>query len=155
MKTDRRTFIKRVNWALAGIITALGFSCGKESDSHGRIYTVMGKVTNKATKEPISGIRVALGHVHYEPGLIYPMYGPPPVRYKTNVLTNAKGEFKLTDCFSDEEIRMVDNKPTLLVFASDNNSLFYSASLWVEFSRKPPRGYEANINVELTKIENQ
>ena len=72
MKTSRRTFIKSMNWALAGIIGMLGFgSCEKEKeplDEYGSPhadYTVKGTVVSKTTGKPIGGIRVVVPRVDH------------------------------------------------------------------------------------------
>ena len=165
MKTNRRIFIKRLNWALAGLITTLGYnSCGKEPDSPDKIYTVKGAVTNKATGKPIEGICVGYDSVYQRP---VPMYGPPPANYnpKAHILTDAKGIYKLTDKFRPEEILLIDNVPTLSVFVSDvdgeKNGLFHSEFLQVDFSdavrSRNSNGsdeYTVTMDVELTEIEN-
>ncbi|MCL2097867.1 MAG: radical SAM-associated putative lipoprotein [Bacteroidales bacterium] len=158
MNIDRRTFIKRISWALAGVITTLGFSgCRKELDSD-TVYTVKGAVTNKATGKPIEGIRVS-----YNSGFSF-MYGPPPTPYtpKAHVLTDSKGEFKLSDRFS-EGLNFIDEGPILPVFVSDvdgeENGLFQSEFLQVDFSNavrsinsKGSDEYTVNKDIELTEI---
>ena len=160
MKTDRRTFIKRVNWALAGIITTLGYSsCGKELDSPDGVYTVKGAVTNKATGKPIRGIRVGYSSGYIGP---QPMYGTitTPYTSKAHVLTDSKGGFKLSDRFRAEEIYLIDDAPTLPVFVSDvdgeENGLFQSEFFQVDFSnaQRSRNEYTVNMDVELTEIEN-
>ena len=152
MKINRRTFLKKMNWTLAGIIGLLGFSgCKKESGAN---YTVRGAVVNKETGTPISGIWVG-----YRPGsIIGAMYGviPTPYKPKAYVLTNIKGEFKLTDRFEDNEFQMVDNNRTLPVFVEDvdgkENGLFQTEYLQVDF----PKGeHTVTIDVELTEIKDQ
>ena len=126
----------------------LGFgSCGKADFEE--TFTVKGKVTNKATKEPIKGIRVGYNPMFW--GVAEYGVQPTPFQPKSHVLTNAKGEFLLSDRFSDKEFQMVDNKPTLFVSVSDTNGLFQSQFLQVVFSDKTSKGYEANIDVELTE----
>ena len=144
MKTDRRTFIKRMNWTLAGIIGLLGFAgCKKESGAN---YTVRGAVVNKEDGKPIAGIRVGYGSVFTF------MYGVPSTPYapKAHVMTNAKGEFILTDHFRDEEFQIYNNSRTLPVYVEDvTNGLFQSEFLQVDF----PKGiYTVTKNVELTEI---
>jgi len=166
MKTNRREFIKSMNWALAGIMGLLGFAgCKKEQvyieyGSPPADYTVKGKVVNKANRKPIEGIRVG-----YDGG-VYAMYGVPPAPYgpKASVTTNAKGEFKLTDrLYVVELYRNGNDKPILPVYVNDiTNGLFQSEILQVGFSnatqsRKPQRGYggeyTVNLDVELTEID--
>jgi len=167
MKTDRKAFIKKMNWTLAGIIGLLGFAgCEKGNENEDIImleygvppanYTVKGAVVNKATGKPIAGIRVGMGY-DTEPRIV-PMYGVPTTPYvtKSSVLTNAKGEFILTDRFHDREFQIDNNSRTLPVFVTDvdgeKNGLFQSEFLQVDF----PRGtYTVTKNVELTEIENK
>ena len=160
MKTDRRTFIKRVNWALAGIITTLGYnSCGKESDSPAGVYTVKGAVTNKATGKPIKGIQVGYSSGNQGPQL---MYGTIPMPYtpKSHVFTDSMGGFKLTDRFSAEELNLIDDAPMLPVWVNDvdveENGLFQSEFFQVDFSnaQRSRNEYTVNMDVELTEIEN-
>ena len=154
---NRRTFIKRMNWALAGIIGVLGFG-GCEKDTVA-VYTVQGTVHNKRTGKPIEGIRV--GYSSNSWGM--QKYGVPTTPYnpKAHVLTNAKGEFKLTDNFHNEEFQKVDNKPTLPVCVEDidgeENGLFQAEYLNIDTSKaKYNRGeYSVTVNVELTEIVNE
>jgi len=176
MKIDRRTFIKKMNCGLAGIIGLLGFAgCNKnengkdypvEYGSPHADYTVKGAVVNKTNGKPIKGIRV--GYIcAFCP---VPEYGviPTPYQLKSHVLTDAKGEFKLTGSFGIGEFQIIDNKPTLPVSVEDidgeENGLFQSEYLQVDFSKaersgKPKSWYEGeytvNLNVELTEIDNQ
>jgi len=165
MKMDRRAFIKRMNGALAGVITMLGFSdCTmigmKEYGTPHADYTVKGAVVNKATGKPIEGIRVGYGCTFCP----IPEYGtmPTPFAPKTHVITNAKGEFKLTDSFFPEEFQK------LPVYVEDvdgeENGLYQSESLQVDFSKaehsKKSKSwykgeYTVTINVELTEVKDQ
>ena len=133
-------FIKSVNWALAGVLSLLGFvSCEKtktelEYGSPYAEYTLKGTVVNKATGKPITGI-----HVGYSPNFVgMLMYGVPPVPYKPKayVTTNSRGEFKFTDTFHGEE--WVEGKPVLPVYVQDidgeENGSFQSEYLQVDFS---------------------
>ena len=159
MKTNRREFIKSMNWALAGIMGLLGFGSCKGTLEYGSPhadYTVKGKVVNKANGKPIEGIRVG-----YD-GRGGVMYGPPPAPYgpKASVITNAKGEYKITDRFFP-----VKNQK-LPVYVEDidgtTNGLFQSETLQVDFSDAKHSGksshwyegeYTVNLDVELTEIE--
>ena len=169
MKTSRRAFIKNMNWALAGIIGMLGFvSCekGKEPlDEYGSPhadYTVKGAVVNKTTGEPIEGIQVGYGPLV--------MYGILATSYKSksavdemrNVLTDAKGEFKLTATFFPEENLKL---PVYVVdIDGEENGLFQSEQLQVDFKDAVHSGnpgnwyqgeYTVTLNVEMTEIENK
>ena len=130
----------------------LGFaSCEKENS--GKIYTVKGTVVNKATKNPIKGIRVG-----YSPDyttIIMPMYGTLPAPYvpKAHVLTDTKGKFIFTDSFQDDEIHIIENKPTLSVWVEDidgeKNGRFQNEHLQVDMSGRKT----VTITVEMTEIE--
>ena len=168
MKTNRREFIKRMNWGLAGMIGMLGFA---GCDKIGRVeygtphadYTVKGKVVNKATGNPIEGIRVGYS-CEFCGGL---MYGglPTPYKPKAHVLTNAKGEFKLKDRFDAGEYQMIGNNPIIPVYVEDidgeKNGSFQTEYLEVDFSNAEHSGkskswykgeYTVTVNVELTEI---
>ena len=151
MKTNRRTFIKRMNWGLAGIIGMLGFAgCGKANEE--TCYTVKGTVVSKVNKRSIEGVRVRLGHSGYCGQGPFPMYGPPPTHFNSYVLTNAMGKFTVTDCFNDKDCSIVGDVQTLFVLVEDINSeenrLFQS-----EFVPVDMRGRKtATVTVELTEI---
>ena len=160
MKTNRRVFIKKLNWTLAGIIGMLGFSgCKKDSEENELVceygtphadYTVKGAVINKSTGTPIEGIRVEYTTTDASP----PMFNPP-----NHVLTNTKGEYKLTNRFFPHE------NLTLPIAVEDvNGSLYQSEILQVNFkdaehSGKPTHWYKGeytvNMNIELTEIEKE
>ena len=175
MKTNRREFIKRMNWGLAGMIGMLGFSScekiigtgAKEYGTPQADYTVKGSVVNKATGKPIEGIRVG-----YSPEFwTDTRYGvlPTPYQPKSHVLTNAKGEFKLTDRFEIGEYPTDSkNNPILPVYVEDTdgekNGSFQTEYLQVDFrdaeqtkkSKSWYNGeYTVTVNVELTEIKNQ
>jgi len=167
---NRRAFIKKMNWGLAGIIGMLGFggcekiifSGAKEYASPHADYTVKGTVVNKANGKPIQGIRVgySCGNcVMAEYGVIPTPYQP---KTKAHVLTDAKGEFKLTDSFFPEK------NLKLPVHVEDidgeKNGSFQPEYLQVDFSNAVHSGqskgwdegeYTVNINVGLTEIKNQ
>ena len=168
MKIDRRTFIKKMNWALAGIIGMLGFASCEEVEEIGTEeygaphadYTVKGAVHNKANGKPIKGIRVGYSCESCP----QPEYGVIPTLYqpKAHVLTDEKGEFKLTDSFFPEK----NLKMPVIVedIDGEENSRFEQEILEVDFSKaeltkKPDRWYEGEftvtVDVELTEIENE
>ena len=173
MNMDRRTFIKGMNRALAGVIAMLGFAgCEKFGvDEYGTPhadYTVKGAVVSKATGKPLEGIRV--GYSGTPEFWIVPMYGVIPTPYvpKAHVITNAKGEFKLTDRFHAGESQIIGNNGMLPVYVEDvdgeKNGLFHSECLQVDFSKAEHSGkskswyegeYTVNLNVELTEVEDQ
>ena len=169
---NRRAFLKKMNWGLAGIIGMLGFgSCSKigteEYGTPHADYTVKGTVVNKSNGKPIEGIRV--GYYNPEP-VIVPAYGTIPAPYtpKVHVLTNAKGEFKLTDRFDAGGLQQSENKPVMSVIVQDidgeKNGLFQPGLLQVDFSNAVHDGnskgwyegeYTLHVNVGLTEIKNQ
>jgi len=162
----KRLLIKGVNLILAGTLSLIGFAgCAKQGlDEYGTPnadYTVKGAVVNKATGKPIEGIRVAYSPENYA----VVMYGviTAPYTPKNHVLTNGKGEFKLTDNFFD-----LAGKVTIPVFVEDidgeENGLFQSEYLEVDFSQAEHGGkskswyggeYTITVKVEMTEIENQ
>jgi len=158
---NRRAFIKKMNWGLAGIIGMLGFGgCGKiginEYGTPHADFTVKGTVVNKANGKPIEGIRVGYSCASCP----MPEYGviPTPYKPKAHVLTNAKGEFKLTDSFFPEKnLKLPVNVEDI---DGEKNGSFQSQYLQVDFSNavhsgKPTNWYEGeytlNINVGLTE----
>ena len=148
---NRRAFIKRMNWGLAGIISMLGFgSCEKENE--GTCYTVKGSVVSKVNKRPIEGMRVRLGHSGYCGQGPFLMYGPPPTHFGSYVLTDAMGKFTVTNCVNDKDCSIVGDGQTLFVLVEDINSeenrLFQS-----EFVPVDMRGRKTTtVTVELTEI---
>ena len=160
-----RAFIKGTNWALAGLISMLGFTgCNREPlleyGTPNVDYTVKGTVVNKATGKPIEGIRVG-----YSPEAQFgTMYGvmPTPYQFKNYVITDAKGAFKLTEnVFPDQNL-------TIPVYVEDidgeQNGLYKADTLQVDFSKaertkKASHWYEGEYtiteNVQLTEIKNQ
>jgi len=68
MKIIYRAFIKSTNWALAGIMGLLGFTCCDEpADEYGTphaTYKINGRVTNKSG-EAIPGIQIELEEMLY------------------------------------------------------------------------------------------
>jgi putative lipoprotein (rSAM/lipoprotein system) len=163
----QNVIIKGINLALAGILSLLGFvGCEKtepllEYGMPHADYTVKGVVVNKATGKPIEGIRVGYDSIAWA----IPEYGVIGISYQPksrvlDVMTNEKGEFKLTDSF------FPDKNLTLPVYIDDidgeKNGLFQSERLEVDFSKavqtgKPSSWYEGEFtvtkNVELTEIE--
>ena len=164
MKINRRTFIKKINGVLAGIIGILGFaSCENGQMEYGTPhadFTVKGSVVNKANGKPIKGIRVG-----YSPEVwAMPMYGVAPTSYqlKKHVLTDAKGEFKLTESAFDSKNQIIP------VYVEDidgaENGSFQSENLQVDFSNAEHSGkqkhwyggeYTVTVKVELTEMEKQ
>ena len=73
MKKLNRKFIRGTNWALAGLLSLLGFTgCGKDDNGGGGIsveygvpsanFKVLGRVTNEQG-QPLGGMRVAASNV--------------------------------------------------------------------------------------------
>ena len=176
-----RVIINGINLALAGILSLLGFvGCQKNAplDEYGSPhadYTVKGTVVNKATGKPIEGIRVGYDPINWAIamyGVIATIFQPKSKVLETNdvksgetygerqhVLTDAKGEFKLTDPLFQEKNKAIP------VYVQDidgeENGLFQSDTLEVDFSKavqtgKPDGWYEGEftvtVNVELNEI---
>jgi len=149
MNINRRTFLKKMNWTLAGIIGLLGFAGCKKKES-GEVYTVKGTVVDKADGKPIKGIRVG-----YSPEKQFSTLcgvGSTPYKPKSHVLTDTKGEFILADSFQDGEYQIINNKTTLPVFVEDidgeENGWFQNEYLQVDISG----GKTVSIRVELSEI---
>ena len=170
MKTNR-AIIRGINWILASIISMLGFvGCGKigaeEYGTPHADYTIKGAVVDKTTGKPIKGIRVGYSPKYWavaEYGVL-----PTPYEPKVHVLTDAKGEFKLTDRFYVGEYQVENGNPILNVSVEDidgvDNGLFQSEYIQVDFSDAEHSGkskswysgeYSLNVNVELTGIEDE
>ncbi|MCL1933909.1 MAG: radical SAM-associated putative lipoprotein [Candidatus Azobacteroides sp.] len=152
-----RAFIKGTNWALAGLISLLGFTgCKDNLEEYGSPsadYTVKGAVVNKTTGKPVGGIGIHIGY----PGQTT-MYGTPSTTYesKTYVTTDAKGEFKITTSF------FYTPNQTLSIYADDidgeENGLFQSEVIQADFSnaeqsKKPNGWYQGEYTVTLGKVE--
>ena len=165
-----RAFIKGTNWALAGLISVLGFSgCEKEArveyGTPNADYIVKGTVVNKATGKPIEGIYVGYNSTQ----MAITLYGTQPTQYqlKPSVTTNSKGEFKLKHNSSINHL-LPDVNGLMTVFVEDidgeKNGLFQSDFLQVDFSKAEQSGktsfwykgeYTVNLNVELTEIKGE
>jgi len=170
MNINRRTFLKRMNWTLAGIIGMLGFSgCDKigiGSVEYGVPHsdlTVKGAVVNKATGKPIEGIRVGYS-CEFCTGTMYGVI-PAPYKPKAHVMTNAKGEFKLTERSYNLQSNENGQIPVFVEdINNEENRLYQSEYLEVDFSKGEHSGksthwyegeYTVALNVELTEIEDQ
>jgi putative lipoprotein (rSAM/lipoprotein system) len=167
MKNNYRSFIKITNWVLAGILGLLGFSSCIESGEveygvPSADYTVKGTVVNKSNGKPIGGIQVNI----VPPYRAILMYGVPPTNYYPKqavnpVVTNAKGEFKLSDRLSIEEVNY--NLPfsvALTDIDGEKNGSFASDTLSVDFKDAVLTGkqkgwydgeYVKTVKVELTE----
>ena len=167
-----RAFIRGTNWALAGLISMLGFTTGCEKaesvveyGTPNADYTVKGSVVNKADGKPIEGISIG-----YNPTLMATtLYGilPTPYKPKASVTTDAKGEFKLKSNFSIGEFQP-DENGLVSVYVEDidgeKNGLFQSEVLKVNFKNAEHGGkpkswyngeYTKTIKVELTEIKGE
>jgi len=162
----KRKMIKIVNWALAGVLTLLGFAgCDTTygPDEYGTPhadFTVKGVVVDKETGKAIKGISVSYNSF-IEP--IY-MYGTPQTSFeqKSSVLTDEKGAFKITkNGFSNQQV-------TFPVYVEDidgkENGLYQPDTLQVDFKYAVQSGkskswyggeYTVTCEVELSKIEEE
>ncbi|MDR3251419.1 MAG: radical SAM-associated putative lipoprotein [Tannerella sp.] len=134
MKKNYKLLVNSINWALAGVLTLLGFgSCSEDRVEYGTPsarYTVRGTVVDKATGKSVKGIRVG-----YTPGSAYVMYGTVPVVYGLTAATvsDANGDFNLSgDAFP------VTGVP-VPVYVDDidgaANGLFKSDRLYIDFDK--------------------
>jgi putative lipoprotein (rSAM/lipoprotein system) len=166
MRINYRPFIKGTNWALAGILTLLGFSrCGDKygPDEYGTPwanYTIKGAVVDKATGKPIEGIQVNIV-TNDEPMV---MYGPPWTGYSPKeavkpedwtTLTNAKGEFELSNTPEWGQIPVavtdIDGEKNGS-FVPDTLAVDYENAKQTEKGQGWYRGeYTKTIKVELTE----
>ncbi|MDR1723361.1 MAG: radical SAM-associated putative lipoprotein [Tannerella sp.] len=164
MKNLYRPLIKGTNWALAGILTVLGFnSCDifnseepVEYGSPNADYTVKGKVVNKANGKAIKGIKVE----YTSP--VVPEYGAPSTSYQyleKSVVTDDNGNFKLT---ANDFPGVIASQP---VYISDidgeANGSFADTTVVVDFktAEQTKKGsnwysgeYTVNLDVELREI---
>lgn len=157
MKKLSRPLIKGTNWALAGILTLLGFgACEKgsmtEYGTPNADYTVKGTVVDKATGKPVKGIRVG----YREPTNML-MYGVIPTEYqrKAAVTTDDKGAFQITENMFPGEVNPVPVYVTDI--DGEENGSFASESLMVDFKNvkvggKPKSWYEGEYTVTV-KVE--
>ena len=152
-----KKIIITTNWILAGFLSLLGFvSCTEhnaiEYGTPNADYTVKGAVVDKATGKPVKGIRIGYQSVN-EADLNYYV----PNRY---VLTNERGEFKLT------ENHFASGQTSVFVedIDGEENGLFQSEQTQVDFTKaehtkKGDRWYSGEytvtMNVELTEMENE
>ncbi len=86
MKKFNRKLIRGTNWALAGLLSLLGFSsCGNQVEEYGTPHAdfkVTGRVTDEAG-EPLSGIRVVQTNLKSDyPSPYDTVYSSPDGSYK-------------------------------------------------------------------------
>ena len=156
----KKASLKGVNWALAAIITLLGFvgltttGCVEYGSPYAD-YKVKGTVVNKATQKPIEGIQVGYYDHNVEPGV--PLGDKSPAKF---VKTNSKGEFLFTLNPLSEWIpfQMIDNVRVLPVYAQDVdgelNGLYESTYILVDFTKaiqtkKSKNWYEGEFTATL------
>ncbi|MCL2738324.1 MAG: radical SAM-associated putative lipoprotein [Bacteroidales bacterium] len=160
----KKVFLKGVNWALAAIITMLGFAgCNAigrlEYGSPYADYVVKGTVVDQATKKPIEGILVS-----------YSDYDAmePPYSLNSSATTNVKGEFSISATSGRLPFQIMDNIRVVPVYVQDIdgelNGLYESTVTLIDFRKgkqtKKSKGwyegeYTVNLNIELiqSKIE--
>jgi putative lipoprotein (rSAM/lipoprotein system) len=162
MKKLSRPFIKGTNWALAGIMTALGFnSCDlgepTEYGSPHADYVVKGKVVSKTDGKPVKGIKVQ----YTSP--VVPEYGAPSASYQQylngSAITGEDGGFNL------KSTEWPENQSAQPVTFSDIdgevNGSFADTTVVVDFTKaeQTQKGngwysgeYTVNLDVELREI---
>jgi putative lipoprotein (rSAM/lipoprotein system) len=166
VKINYRPLIKGTNWALAGLLSLLGFpGCSGDdvgADEYGTPwadYTIKGTVVNKANGKPVEGIKVSTNTFSYPEGPTL-MYGPVWTPYKFKelaaVTTNAQGEFKLSDI--DPALNYV---PVIITdIDGEKNGSFASDTINIdikdmELTGKPKGWYKgkyvSTLKVELTE----
>lgn len=153
-----RAFIKGTNWALAGLLSILGFN---NCDFEPRVeygtpnadYTVKGSVVDKATQKPVKGIRVGYGSLfQVEYGVI-----PTDYRYLSAAdTTDVNGEYELSG-----NTFPINENETLPVYVNDidgaENGLYRDTVLQVDFEdaeqKKKSKGWYKGEFVKTIKIE--
>ena len=154
----KRILIKGLNMMLAGVLSLLGFAGCQKTETllaeygvpHSN-YTVKGMVINKVTGKPVEGIRVG-----YRPYNWPVPYDVKAASAYPHVITDSKGEFKLTNYSSPGNNVYVED------IDGEENGLFQSENLEVDFSKAvhsgKPKGwyqgeYTLTFDIELTEIE--
>jgi len=160
MKKLNRMLIRGTNWALAGLLTACGFSgCDilgpAEYGSPEADFVIKGKVVNKKDGQPIKGIRVGFIPVNR----FGVMYGVIQTDYKFS-LSDGKGEFELSE--KDYNLQN-DEDNTVSVYIEDidgveNSGKFKSDTLHIDFRQgehSPGKGnwYQGKYTVDVKNVE--
>ncbi len=139
MKKLYRPLIKGTNWALAGLLTLLGFSCSSITgdDDHEVMYgvpwashAIKGSVVDKVTGKPIEGIEVKLA---IPDSILKNMNHPGKDYWKS--ITDNNGEYKLNDIID----YIPQGKKGVPVVATDidgeKNGLFNSDTIYVDTTK--------------------
>jgi len=138
MKKINRNLIKGTNWALAGLLTVLGFNgCDllTTTDEYGSPhadYTVKGKVVNKSNGRAIKGIKAGFTSP------IVPEYGVPSTPYQQylngSVTTGEDGSYKITTN-DDELLSYNSTSVTFSDIDGDANGAFADTTVVVDFAK--------------------
>jgi putative lipoprotein (rSAM/lipoprotein system) len=157
MKINRRAFIKKSNWALAGLLGMLGFAgCDKiltkeEYGTPHADFTVKGTVVNKADGKPIAGIRVVVPRVDHHQR---PTSGFTPDQrvisreINETIYTNGNGVFE----FKYEGIQTNDSTNVIMKFEDiAENPRFKADSAKVTFFQSDLKGGKSWYQGSATK----
>ena len=159
----KKIFIKSTNWVLAGIMGLFGFAGGlviscPDYAAPPTVYTIKGKVVNKATGKAIKGIRVGYSPAEWNDEA----FGPKPGHYwapETYVISNTSGAFTLT------ATRYGSIAPVYVEdIDGEENGLFQSIKIDVDFkdaiySRKRigwleyEEEYTVTTTIQLVEVE--
>lgn len=133
MKKIYRPLIKGTNWALAGLLGLMGFSCDNSGEEpvvcmYGvpwATHAVKGTVVDKATGKPIEGIEVK---VAIPDSIMKELSWPNMDTWKA--ITNSKGEYKLKDTppsFSEEGLPIA-----AIDIDAEKNGSFQSDTIYID-----------------------
>ncbi|MDR2917148.1 MAG: radical SAM-associated putative lipoprotein [Tannerella sp.] len=126
MKKLNRKFVKGTNWALAGLMSLLGFaSCGNEPTEYGSPhadYEFLGKVTNEKG-EPISNIQVKIAEK-------YNYDNEPLFHGVDSIQTDTSGEYKI------EIKNNLLNSELYLITTDKENGSYQSDTTKIEITQK-------------------
>lgn len=132
MSKYKRKLIKGTNWALAGLLSLLGFTrCGliDPVDEYGTpwsSYAVKGAVTDKTTGKPIEGVEVKIAI----PDSLRQYYNKEQLdRWKT--LTDKNGDFKLSD--TPDEGTLECSPMVTSDIDQEKNGIYKSDTMYIDY----------------------
>lgn len=132
MSKYKRLFIKGTNWALAGLLSLLGFTrCGliDPVDEYGTPwsrYHIKGKVVDKTTGEPIKDIEVKIAI----PDSIASYY-PEGLKNSWRTTTDGEGAFKLSD--TPESYLLEEIPIAISDVDGSQNGLYQSDTIHIDY----------------------